>query len=480
MLFNSYEFILMFLPITLILYFTCNHFHRYALGKCILVIASFYFYAYFNWSYFMIIASSIAINFVINKCMRYLSDKKVIKKLLLMGGLLANIGLLFYFKYFDFLITNLNLVFGQDWNLLNVVMPLGISFFTFQQLSYLVDSYRGEVPDYNLLDYALFVSFFPQLVAGPIVLHDEMVPQFANEHNKTFCFDNFSKGLYALSIGLMKKVIIADTFGKIVDFGFGNPGNLGSLESIMVILAYTIQIYFDFSGYCDMATGIALMFNIELPQNFNSPYKAADIGEFWKRWHMTLTRFLTKYIYIPLGGNRKGVARTYVNIFLVFFISGIWHGAGYTFILWGMLHGLASVCNRIFKKQVERIPFFVKWVTTFVFLNITWTYFRAPSIAAAHQVFAGLFRGGWTISAELTETLLQPFFISIPSQILSFVVVMAAFFILAFIIAFFTKNTTQQLQVFKPTLWSGIATYLMLVISVLSLSGVSSFLYFNF
>lgn len=237
----------------------------------------------------------------------------------------------------------MNAVFGSSFELKNIVLPLGISFFTFRQISYIVDSYRGETKGYTFWDYAFFVSFFPQLVAGPIVMYNEIIPKFRKPGNWHVVVENFSKGIYIFAIGLFKKVIIADRFGKAVTYGFGNIEILSSMEALVVSLSYTFQLYFDFSGYCDMASGIGYMFNIELPQNFNSPYNAKSIAEFWDRWHMSLTRFLRNYVYIPLGGNQRGKLRTYVNIMVVYLIGGIWHGANWTFILWGMLHGGLSV-----------------------------------------------------------------------------------------------------------------------------------------
>lgn len=323
MLFNSYIFILLFLPVTLIGYYIFNKFKKYKLAKTFLLVMSIWFYAYFNITYLPIIITSIIFNFMIYKGMQ---KDKLNKKILLIIGIIFNIGMLIYFKYFDFFIENINVLFKTDFALKHILLPLGISFFTFQQVSFVIDSYKQEVPSYKILDYALFVTFFPQLIAGPIVSHDEIVPQFEDLQNKKLNFDNFAKGIYAFTLGLAKKVLIADMFGKIVNYGFINAGGLNTTNAILVMLAYTFQIYFDFSGYCDMATGIGLMFNIKLPMNFNSPYKSLNIIEFWKKWHITLTRFFTKYVYIPLGGSKKGTARTYANIFIIFFLSGIWHG----------------------------------------------------------------------------------------------------------------------------------------------------------
>ena len=486
MLFNSYIFIFIFLPITLFGYFFINHFGLHKLSKFWLVIASFAFYGYFNISYLWIIITSILFNFCVNKLFgtKWFRERKKVKDLLFIFALLANIGILIFYKYLDFIFECSNNLFSTDFVYMDLLLPLGISFFTFQQLSYLVDSYKDKVPSYNILDYSLFVTFFPQLIAGPIVLHSEVIPQFENKENLVFNSDNFAKGLYAFSAGLAKKVIIADTFGKIVTYGYSNISSLTSLEGILTIFAYTFQIYFDFSGYCDMASGIALMFNIELPINFNSPYKAKNISEFWKRWHITLTRFLTNYVYFPLGGSRCSKHRTCINILIVFFVSGLWHGAGLTFILWGLMHGIAMVIYRLCKKYIDKIPTVIIWTINFLFIALTWVYFRADSIEDANNMIMSVFNGGFSIGMELSETLFNVIPISIITNLIPInnilYPLMVGIVILFVIICIKTKNVQEKIREFKPTIKKLISTYIMLVYSILSLSGVSTFLYFNF
>ena len=299
MLFNSYIFILFFLPICIAGYFAWNHFGKIKMGLAFLLGMSLWFYGYFNVKYLSIILTSIFFNYF---CYIILKKARRTKKLLLGAAVTFNIGILFYFKYYDFFVENINLIFKTDITLKNLLLPLGISFFTFQQISFLVDAYRGEIGKYSFLEYALFVTFFPQLIAGPIVTHDELIPQLLDKGKKRFCWDNFAKGIYIFTLGLGKKVLLADTFGNAANWGFSHIDILDTTNAVIVMLSYTIQIYFDFSGYCDMALGIGKMLNIDLPINFNSPYKALTITEFWKRWHITLTRFLTKYLYFPLGG----------------------------------------------------------------------------------------------------------------------------------------------------------------------------------
>lgn len=312
------------------------------------------------------------------------------KKLLLILGIIANIGLLGYFKYTNFLILNLNLFFDGTIPALNLILPLAISFFTFQQIAYLVDSYRGETNEYDLLNYSLFVTFFPQLIAGPIVHHAEMMPQFASKRNWVKNYSNIAMGLFIFSIGLFKKIVIADTFASWATIGFDQASVLNLFEAWATSLSYTFQLYFDFSGYTDMAIGAALLFNIKLPLNFNSPYKSLDIQDFWRRWHITLSRFLRDYIYIPLGGNRKGLFRTYSNILATFILGGLWHGAGWTFIFWGFLHGFALVIFHIWKRVGGRLPKVIAWFITFNFINVSWVFFRAKDWESAIKVIDGM------------------------------------------------------------------------------------------
>lgn len=488
MLFNSYIFILVFLPITLLLYFGFNKLKKYEIAKLILVIASLYFYAYFNIKYLYIIVVSILANYLINRIFRKIEGKKL-RLLVLLAGLAFNLGMIFYYKYYDFLIGIINSMASSNFNLINVMLPLGISFFTFQQLAYVIDSYKKQVKDYTLLDYSLFVTFFPQLIAGPITLYSEMIPQFEDEKNKKFNSENFSKGLMAFSFGLAKKVLIADVFAIAANYVFANPNDANTTNLIIGMLSYTFQIYFDFSGYCDMALGLGYMFNIKLPINFDSPYKSYSVVEFWKRWHITLTRFFTTYIYIPLGGNRKGKIRTYVNIFLVFLASGIWHGANFTFILWGMLHGLASIINRVFETRHTKKCSVFEWLTTFTFINITWIIFRADSISDAVNIIKHILKLNFgPIATDISSAFAIPEFNWIAEMFNRKTWIATnygnLYLLLFFAFAFFAilrmKNTSQRVEEFKPNIRTAVVSAVLLVASVTSLSGVSTFLYFNF
>ena len=477
MLFNSYLFILFFLPLTVILYYTVGKSGNCTGAKLVLLLASYIFLGYANLLFPLILLLSTVCNYLINQQIRAGRSKS---RLWTICGIIFNVALLIFFKYSNFLLDSFNQVFHLSLPTLQLLLPLGISFYTFQQIAYLVDNYRGEVPDHRFLDYCLFTAYFPKAIQGPIVYHHELIPQFNDCKRIKFDSVFFSSGLMAFAIGLSKKVLLADNFGKIVDFGFSHIPSLNSFEAILVVVGYTLQIYFDFSGYCDMSVGISRMLRIDLPVNFNSPYKSFNINDFWKRWHITLTRFLTKYIYIPLGGNRKGKARTYFNIMIVFLVSGLWHGAGYTFIVWGALHGAASVFYRLTKLAYDRIPRWVQWCITFLFVSFAWTFFRAGSLSDALRLMNRIFAGGFGVNAELTETMLQPILINIPSQILPIDLVIIAFYLIAVLSVALLKNSNDMIRCFQPNMKSWLFTFVLLVLSILSISGVSTFLYSNF
>jgi len=390
-LFNSYEFIFFFLPVTFFVYFFLLRERWIVAAKGFLVFASLFFYSWWNIDYLPLILVSMLFNYIVGNTLNENFNKvRTRRKTVLAIGVTANLALLAYFKYSDFLIENLNLFAGSNISLLHLALPLAISFFTFQQIAYLVDSYRRETKEYDFLNYALFVTFFPQLIAGPIVHHAEMMPQFASRWNAVKNYRHIATGLFVFSLGLFKKVVIADTFAQWANAGFDTHTALNFFEAWATSLSYTFQLYFDFSGYTDMAIGAALLFNIKLPFNFNSPYKALDIQDFWRRWHMTLSRFLRDYIYIPLGGNRKGSFRTYTNLLITFLLGGIWHGAGWTFVFWGLLHGVALMTHRFWKSLGFTLPKIWAWIVTFLFINITWVFFRANEWGDAVRVLKGM------------------------------------------------------------------------------------------
>lgn len=486
MLFNSYEFIFFFLPITFFIYFYLNKKRLTEISKGFLVFASLFFYSWWNIAYLPLILISMLFNYVIgNQLSRYEKKKKCCsKKSLLTIGIIVNLGLLGYFKYSDFFIENYNTVFDTDISLLHLALPLAISFYTFQQIAYLVDSYRNETKEYDFLNYAVFVTFFPQLIAGPIVHHSEMMPQFANVHNKVKNYHNIALGLFIFSMGLFKKVVIADSFAVWATNGFDVAEKLDMIQAWITSLSYTFQLYFDFSGYTDMAIGIALLFNIKLPINFNSPYKATSIQDFWRRWHMTLSRFLKDYVYIPLGGNRKGEIRTYTNLFATFLLGGIWHGAGWTFVLWGALHGLALMIHRFWQKLGFKMHTLLAWFITFNFLNITWVFFRAKEFDDAIKVLKSMFTGTLILPAPLTSKLsfLTEWGVTFGGGWINDIKndpKIAIWITLGFILILFFKNSMQLRDKFKPNIVYMITTTLFFL-SIFLLYRKSEFIYFNF
>ena len=423
-------------------------------------------------------------NYIIGNALNENFEKiKIHNKILLGFGITANLLLLGYFKYSDFFLENFNLAFDGSVPLLHLALPLAISFFTFQQVAYLVDSYRKETAEYDFLNYALFVTFFPQLIAGPIVHHKEMMPQFASRWNLVKNYKNIAVGLFIFAIGLFKKVVIADTFAKWATAGFDHAEVLNLLEAWATSLSYTFQLYFDFSGYTDMAIGAALLFNIRLPINFNSPYKALDIQDFWRRWHITLSRFLRDYIYIPLGGNRKGSFRTYSNLLATFVLGGIWHGAGWTFVFWGFLHGMALVIHRFWKQLGFTMPKVLAWFITFNFINIAWVFFRANTFDDALKVLTGMFGGrlvfdhSWYDSLEFLH---EHAYFGAWLQAINGDKYVFASLIGAFVLTLFMKNSTEYKTALQLNYRYLIAGTLILTYALLQMHKVSEFLYFNF
>lgn len=491
MLFNSYIFVLLFLPCALGSYYLLNHFHRYTSAKAILVLMSLWFYAYFNVSYLKIILLSVVLNFALSKLILHFRQKRrpACSKGTLAVGILANLALIFHYKYFNFFMENLSAFLHIDFSFRNILMPLGISFFTFQQISYLVDSYREETREYRFIDYCLFVTFFPQLIAGPIVMHDEMIPQFQDQKRKSFDQESFAVGLYCFAVGMAKKVLLADVLGGAVDWGFSNVSVLTAADTAIVALLYTFQLYFDFSGYCDMAYGIAKMFRIDLPFNFDSPYKSLSISDFWNRWHMTLGRFLRKYVYFPMGGSRKGEIRTWLNLFVVFLVSGIWHGADWTYILWGAAHGVARVLHRIFKKPWECLPKGIRWLVNFAFISFAWMLFRAESITDFGIMAGRLVKGSWnSINPEILNKfdILEFTYVEEHAAVLGRLAESVPWLHLGIMLALagglalIPKNCCRKSETLALTPVNAVCCTVLLVWSVISFAGVSTFLYFNF
>ena len=531
MLFNSYVFVFVFLPIVLGVYYLIRKHPARTWTIAWLVLASLVYYAWWKPAFLLLLLLSIAVNASLGAILCRGRLSRASSRAVLMAGILFNLGLLAYFKYAGFFVENLNYWFGAGFTVPKIVLPIGISFITFQNIAFLVDAHRRVVRNFSLLNYALFVTFFPQLIAGPIVHHAEVMPQFSRRQSPGALSDDVAVGLSIFCVGLFKKVIVADSCAVYANAGYdtlkgGHP--LDPASAWLAIIAYSFQLYYDFSGYSDMAVGLALLFGIRLPVNFHSPYKATGIIEFWGRWHMTLSRFLRDYLYIPLGGSRGGAFRQYVNLAVVMLLGGLWHGANWTFVAWGAVHGGLLAVNHAWTRcSISRHRVFdtrlatgAAVLLTFLLVTLAWVPFRSESLAAAGRMLAALFPSGpeapsvwssflqlgraqfwggrsmlnpagWFTPQELWPIVLPPDFLATyrPAGLLLAVVGLGTFLL---------PNTSQLFARFEPVLglseteithglavrhldWRvAAAVSAMFVLSVLHLSRVSPFLYFQF
>lgn len=508
MLFNSYIFIFIFLPISLFLWYGTNKLGWQKLAKFFLCLMSFIFYGYFNVYYTFILFGSLVVNYGISHCFTKTKTNESLKKIILILGIAINLGLLGYFKYYDFFVLNINGIFKTDFNMKNILLPLGISFFTFQQISFVVDRYKGTAPHYKLLDYAAFITFFSQLVAGPIVLHNELAPQFEDESKKNFSYEDFSEGLCIFVVGLAWKVLIADNLGLVADYSFSNIESLDVLAAALGALTYSLELFFDFAGYSNMAIGIGKMFRIDIPENFDRPFSTTNNKDTWRRWHITLGRFFRSYVYFPLGGSRKGFARALINTMIVFSLSGLWHGADWTFVIWGIMHGALICINMIWKKCIDNMkkaPAFLKsWIVeklciilNFAYFCLAMIFFRSESLNDAKLYFERLFSGinyGFVrvTSMEIPFTEIYPILKVLTMKLGNNVCyVYIALYLLLLAVALFISwlepyRQRYEMKVdklysnnkfqFLYSLWIGF----LFCWSLVSLSGVSQFLYFNF
>ena len=481
MIFSSFEFIFLFLPLTFCIYFYLNKIRLTTLATGSLAFASLFFYSWWNIIYLPLILFSVIINFAFSLL---ITRTTLYKKILLIFGLLFNILLLCYFKYSDFFLQNVNYVFDTNYSLLRLTLPLAISFFTFQQIAFLVDSFKGYVVKHTFLNYIVFVTFFPQLIAGPIVHHKEMMPQFTTKRSKFINYKNIYLGVFIFSIGLFKKVVIADTFSIWASNGFDILDELSLIEAWITSLSYTFQLYFDFSGYTDMAIGAALLFNIKLPLNFNSPYKATNIRDFWKRWHITLSRFLRDYVYIPMGGNKKGSFKMYCNLFATFLLGGLWHGAGWTFILWGTLHAFAIIFHRVWCNIGVKLNKLVAWFVTFNFINISWIFFRAEQWEDAAKVLKGMFGFSGVVLPSIFQNII---FLEGNSIVIGEVfsnfnsdTEITLWLLVALFACLFFKNSNQIISFYKPNNQIVFFIVSIFTISLMNLDKNVDFIYFNF
>jgi alginate O-acetyltransferase complex protein AlgI len=496
MLFNSFIFFFGFLPIAFVSYFwasSCKH----ELGILVLALASIFFYSYWDVRVVPLLIASILINYFLGNILvnTRFADRHL-ARIVLIAGLALNLGCIAFFKYMNWFLDTVNVVFGQELSPIGVVLPLGISFYTFTQIAYLIDIYNSKLTERKILNYFLFVTYFPHLIAGPILHHSEMMPQFSSASNKRISIPNVTFGLTLFLIGVVKKVVFADSVAPFADRIFDGQGPLSALEAWSGALAYTAQIYFDFSGYTDMALGLSRMFNIYLPINFDSPYKSKSIVEFWRRWHMTLSRFLRDYLYIPLGGNRKGVSRRYFNLLATMVLGGIWHGAGWTFLIWGALHGLYLIVDHGLKNLRERLGIPWYWwfdylaqLATFLAVVVGWVFFRATSLPSALRVLEGMTQ--WNAAPTLR------FIPEYPDRLLGLIgdaawswiagLLFLAFLapnslqIVAWAEAALTSKIRENLQFVLLSLAGFAITMIAFVISISGVRhGVSPFIYFNF
>jgi len=523
MLFNSYSFIFFFLPVAVLIFFAIGA-HRQVYAAAWLTAASLFFYGWWNPAYVALLALSIIFNYTVGLALARERPPTLLpsRKAVLVLGITGDLLLLAYFKYANFFLESVSAVAGTNLTLGEIVLPLGISFFTFTQIAFLVDTYEGKVKEYNFVHFTLFVTYFPHLIAGPVLHHKEMMPQFANPDIYRPNSEHISLGLTFFAIGLFKKAVLADGIAPYANSAFdaaasGQP--LSFLEAWGGALAYTFQLYFDFSGYSDMAIGLSWLFGVKLPLNFDSPYKARNIIEFWRRWHMTLSRFLRDYLYFALGGNRRGRMRRYLNLLVTMVLGGLWHGAGWTFVIWGGLHGLYLVVNHAWHALRDRLGWKISGsligllgarTLTFIAVVVGWVFFRATNVDSALVVLCGMFGGHGIALPTGFAGYLGPLRSILEQLGISFTLGGGANFLLTYgwivalsIVAFLLPNSQEllyQRESSHPTTaqqkaprggaagiprwrqttpWA-IATGLMLGAGLLTLARVTEFLYFQF
>lgn len=519
MLFNSYEFLFLFFPVSFAAFFAIGRYSR-ALAALCLFAASLFFYGWWNPAYVGLLIASVIFNFGMGSAIsrEHQCRNAARKKLLLIVAVASDLTLLAYYKYANFFLDNTNQLLGLGWTMESVILPLGISFFTFTQIAFLVDAYRGEVREHNFIHYGLFVTYFPHLVAGPVLHHKEMMPQFALEKTYRPHWENLSVGLTIFIIGLFKKLVLADGVAPFATPVFNAAANgepLTLIEAWVGALAYTLQLYFDFSAYSDMAIGLSRTFGIKLPLNFNSPYKAVNIVDFWRRWHMTLSRFLRDYLYFSLGGNRKGTVRRYINLMVTMLLGGLWHGAGWTFIVWGGLHGLYLCINHAWTKlrttllgafPISRLEKRAAWLLTFLAVVVGWVFFRAQDIQSALSILHAMtgvngllvpnnWPGAWYLYAAINKigpsvqlgvpvslfdpTGTSPYWIMVLLGI-AWIMPNTQQFMARFEPALEAVRTTNKPPIWQPGIGWSVMMGIVAVVAMLHLTQVSEFLYFQF
>ena len=517
MLFNSTEFLFVFLPLLLIVFFQLARISQ-RLAASWLALGSLFFYAWWNPIYVALLLGSILFNYFVGRALAQGADVgSARRKRLLVAGIAADLALLAYYKYANFFVDSVNATLGSSYALADILLPLGISFFTFTQIAFLVDAARGKAKEFDLIYYSLFVTYFPHLIAGPVLHHAEMMPQFGQASTYRFNATFFTVGLTTFALGLFKKVVLADGVAPYAGPIFAAAGQgetVGLFQAWGGALAYTLQLYFDFSGYSDMAIGLSYMIGVRLPLNFDSPYKAISISDFWRRWHMTLSRFLRDYLYIALGGNQKGPARRYINLMATMLLGGLWHGAGWTFVIWGGLHGLALVVHQAWRGLRARLGHDMtsssragraaSIALTFLVVVVGWVFFRASSFDAAMTIVQGMVGLNGVSLPDVIAARTGSLVPWMAAHGVAFTPGGGRDFAMTFVwvaallpIVFLAPNTQQIMQRFRPALdhvdaanttrftwlssprWA-LAMSVVLALGLLSLTRPSEFLYFQF
>jgi D-alanyl-lipoteichoic acid acyltransferase DltB (MBOAT superfamily) len=477
MLFNSFPFLFLFLPIAVIGYALVRQFLGQRFAQAFLLISSLFFYAYAKPSYILILAASILLNWAIGLWIGTAKaskpEEESRRKIYLWIGIIANLALLSSFKYVNFFLLHLAFFKAHGFALPNWEFPLGISFFTLTQVMYLVDTYQGLNPPNSLFDHATFVSLFSYVESGPLVRSRAIVPQFKRYSMPPERLELACRGLYLFAFGLVKKVILADSFARIADAGFSSALNMSTIEAWIFSLSFTFQLYFDFSGYSDMAVGCAWMLGIDIPQNFNAPYISKSISEFWKRWHISLSNFITDYLYTPIlrSLGKATITTSVIAILIAMTITGLWHGPAWTFVVFGALHGCALAINQVWRRRKMRLPAWLGWLLTFVFVDVSFVFFRSPNIPfALHMLNSMLPHGNLFGTTALTgvipmnvHVLLKPVAVGV-------------------VLAFFFKTSQQLAEKFRPTHFAALATAALLLVSLFFMNSTvaKEFVYFAF
>ena len=512
MLFNSYSFILLFLPLVLLGWYGFNKYAGKIGADLFLVAASLVFYGLFSVTFVELLLLSCLITYICSRGIFKAGNKRII---IVIAGIVINLGFLFYFKYTNFFIENINAATGKSIQALELALPIGISFYVFAQIAFLVDSYREaknavnnsmsiSMKSVTPVEYLMYITYFPKIIQGPIALPSEMISQFRDESRRKPDTERFSKGIELFVIGLSKKVLLGDNLAKVADYGFLYTYYMDTITGFLVLLSYALQLYFDFSGYCDMAEGVSLMLGIELPQNFNSPYKALSVRNLWQRWHMTLSRFFVNYVYIPLGGSRHGKLRTAFNVIFIFILSGFWHGAGWTYLCWGLVMGILVVWDDLgifaTKGEIKKhyllrekpliiIPKLLGQILTFLMFLVSLVFFRSQNMTYAIQMFKQFFFFAWpgflfktaaVLDIPENYVLLQA--ANLYNKGLTIPIYVATLMVLLVISVFIItrKNAREIVEKKEYGRLKTAGLVILFVWSFISLSEVSTFIYFQF